>query len=311
MPERSVAGPPREPGPDAMWLTVVPLMTAAWDGAAATALDGRLGRRQAALAPVTAATLPTLFTPVAAGVLKSGALRPKLEGASVELEAPGATRSHPRAQSAKMMMTMTNRTQFLGVTFAVMRCTAFAAAPALAQHAATDRSGEGGGFADNAAAKSEAPFNGVDPGGDHGSANWSRAVDARHIGVSAHDGFGIEASHAGAAPAGAPGMTAPRPDAGANTDLGPISLEGFTGLQRRANRNALIANVPKISGRPPASIGISAPFKFSGANGGTGRNARRAIGACCFQRAAIAKALLRNRAPSVATNSPGCRPSRS
>jgi hypothetical protein len=166
-----------------------------------------------------------------------------------------------------MMMSMTNRTQFLGVTFAVMLCPAFAAAPALAQHAATDRSGEGGGVADTAAAKSEAPFNGVDPGGDHGSANRSRPGDASHIGVPAHDEFGIEASHAGAAPAGAPGRTAPRPDAGANTDLGPISLGGFTGLQRRANRNALIANVPKISGRPRASIGISAPFKFSGETG--------------------------------------------
>jgi hypothetical protein len=171
-----------------------------------------------------------------------------------------------------MKMTMTNRMQFLGVAFAVMLCTAFAVAPALAQHAAMDRSGEGGGVADNTAAKSEAPFNGVDPGGDHGSANRPRAGDASHIGVSAHDGFGIEASHAGAAPAGAPGMTAPRTGTGANTDLGPISLEGFTGVQRRANRNALIANVPKIPGRPPASIGISAPFKFSGPNGGTGRN---------------------------------------
>jgi hypothetical protein len=43
MPERSFAGPPRLPGPDAMWLTVVPLMTAAWDGAPVPALDGKLG----------------------------------------------------------------------------------------------------------------------------------------------------------------------------------------------------------------------------------------------------------------------------
>jgi hypothetical protein len=176
-----------------------------------------------------------------------------------------------------MMMTMTHRMQLLEVAFAVMLCTAFAAAPALAQHAATDRSGEGGGVADNTAAKSEAPFNGVDPGGDHVSANRSRAGDASHIGVSAHDGFGIEASHAGGAPAGASGMTAPRADAGANTDLGPISLEGFTGLQRRANRKALIANVPKISARPPASIGISAPFKFSAASGGTVHNAASVV----------------------------------
>jgi hypothetical protein len=172
------------------------------------------------------------------------------------------------------MMTMSNHMRSLRVTFAVVLWAAFAAAPALAQHAATDRSGEGGGSADNTAAKSEAPVNGVDPGGDHGSANRSRAGDASHIGVSAHDGFG---SHAGAAPAIAPAMTAPRADAGANSDLGPISLEGFTGLQRRANRKALIANLPKISGTPPASIGISAPNRFSGANGGTVHNAASVV----------------------------------
>jgi hypothetical protein len=177
----------------------------------------------------------------------------------------------------KLMMTMMNHMRSLGVAFTVVLWTAFAAAPALAQHAASDRSGEGRSVADNTAAKSAAPVNGVDPGNDHGSANRARAGDASHIGVSAHDGFGIEASHAGAAPAIAPGMTAPRADAGADSDLGPIRLEGFTGLQRRANRKALIANVPKISGTPPASIGISAPFRFSGANGGTVHNAASVV----------------------------------
>jgi hypothetical protein len=198
------------------------------------------------------------------------------------------------------MMTIKNHLQSLGVTFAVMLCTAFAAAPALAQHAATDRSGEGGGVADTTAGKSEAPFNGVDPGGDHGSANRSRAGDASHIGVSAHDAVGIEASHAGAAPAGAPGMTAPRADAGANTDLGPINLEGFTGLQRRA-RKALIANVPKIAGRPPASIGISAPFKFSGANGGTVHNAAGVVVPGASSSALATPSLGRN-APDLRTS---------
>jgi hypothetical protein len=160
------------------------------------------------------------------------------------------------------MMTMKNRMQFLGATCAVILCAALAAAPGLAQQAAADRSGEGGVVGDNTATKS----------GEHGSANRSRAGDASHIGVSTHDGFGIEASHAGAAPAGAPGTMTPRAEAGANTDLGPIRLEGFTGLQRRANRKALIANAPKVPGRPPAAIGISAPFMFSGANGKTAHN---------------------------------------
>jgi hypothetical protein len=170
------------------------------------------------------------------------------------------------------MMTMKNPMQFLGATCAVILCAALAAAPGLAQQAATDRSGEGGGVGDNTATKSEPHFNGADPRGEHGSANRSRAGDASHVGVSTHDGFGIEASHAGAAPAGAPGMMTPRADAGANTDLGPIRLEGFTGLQRRANRNALITNAPKVPGRPPAAIGISAPFMFSGATGKTAHN---------------------------------------
>jgi hypothetical protein len=74
-----------------MWLTVVPLMTAAWDGAPATE-DGRLGRRQTAPAP-GGLPLPRVFTPIAAGVLKSGALRPKPAVPSAELEAPGTTTS--------------------------------------------------------------------------------------------------------------------------------------------------------------------------------------------------------------------------
>lgn len=174
------------------------------------------------------------------------------------------------ARSAKLMMTMKNHMRLLGVTCAVILFAALAAAPGLAQQAATDRSGEGGG--DNTPTKSEVHFNSVDPGGEHGSAKRSRAGDASHVGVSAQDGFGIEASHAGAAPAGAPAMMAPRADAGANTDLGPIRLEGFTGLQRRTNRNALIANAPKIPGRPPAAIGIGTPFMFFGANGRTAHN---------------------------------------
>jgi hypothetical protein len=177
------------------------------------------------------------------------------------------------------MMTMKNHMQLLGVTFAVMLCAALAAAPGLAQHAATDRSGrdashlEGGSAGDDAATKSEAHFNGVDPAGDRGNANRSRAGDASHIGVSAHDGSGIEANRAGAAPASAPGMITPGASAGANTDLGPIRLEGFTGPQHRPIPNALIANAPKISGRPPAAIGIGTPPMLSGANRGSARNA--------------------------------------
>jgi hypothetical protein len=168
------------------------------------------------------------------------------------------------------MMTMKNM-QFLGVTFAGMLCAALAAAPAvLAQGAANsgrNASHIEGGVSDDTATKSETHFNGVDPAGDH-SANGSRVGDAGHLGVAAHDGPGVEASRTGAAPARAPGLTRPGAD-----DLGPIRLEGFTGLQRRANRNALIANAPKTPGRPPAAIGISAPLMLSGANGGTGRSA--------------------------------------
>jgi hypothetical protein len=174
------------------------------------------------------------------------------------------------------MMAMKNHMRFLGATCAVMLCAALAAAPGLAQQAATDRSGEGGGVGDTAT-KNEAHFDGVDPGGERGNANRSHALDASHIGVSAHDRFGIEASHAGAVPSGAPGMMAPRTDAGANTDLGPIRLEGFTGLQRRANRKALIANAPQTPGRPPAAIGIGAPFMFSGATGRTAHNTAGAV----------------------------------
>jgi hypothetical protein len=175
-----------------------------------------------------------------------------------------------------MMMMMKNM-QFLGVSFAGMLCAALAAAPGLAQDAATGGSGRDashveGGVGD-AATKSEAHFNGVDATGDH-SANGSRAGDAGHIGVPAQDGPGLEAR---AAPASAPGLTRPGGD-----DLGPIRLEGFTGPQRRANRNALIANAPKTPGRPPAAIGISAPFMFSGANGGTGRSAASAPAAGAY-----------------------------
>jgi hypothetical protein len=169
------------------------------------------------------------------------------------------------------MMTIKNLMRFLGATFAAALFAALAAAPGLAQHAATDRSG-GGGVGDDTATKSDVHFNGVDPSGDRASTNRSRAGDTSHIGVPPHDGFGIEASRAGAASAGAPGTMAPRADAGANTDLGPIRLEGFTGPQRRANRNAVIANAPKILGRPPAAIGITAPLMFPGVNGGTAHN---------------------------------------
>jgi hypothetical protein len=177
------------------------------------------------------------------------------------------------------MMTMKNPMQFPRVPVAVMLCAALAAAPGLAQHAATDGSGrdashvEGGVVGDGTATRSEAHFNGVDPGGDLSSANRSRAGDPSHIGVSAHGGSGIDARRARAAPPGAPGMVTPSADAGANTDLGPIRLEGFTGPQRRGSRIPLIANAPKISGKPSAAIGIGAPFMSSGANGGTARNA--------------------------------------
>jgi hypothetical protein len=169
------------------------------------------------------------------------------------------------------MMTMNNHMQFLGGAFAGMLCAALAAAPGLAQDAATggpggDASRVEGGVGDDTATKSGAHINGADPAGDHGSANRSRAGDGSHIGVPAHDASGIEA-RAGAAPAGSPGLIRPGMD-----DLGPIRLEGFTGLQRRANRNALIANAPKTLARPPAAIGISAPLTFPGANGGMGRS---------------------------------------
>jgi hypothetical protein len=195
------------------------------------------------------------------------------------------------------MMTMKNHMQFLAPTCVVTLCAALAAAPGVAQQAATDRSG--GSVRDSTATKSEAHFNGVDPGGDHGGAN--RSGDARQSGVSAHDGFGIEASHAGAVPAGAPGVTAPRADVGTNTDLGPIRLDGFAGPQRRANRNGLIANAPKILGRPPAAIGINAPFMFSGAHGGTAHNAPSVV-----EPGASSSAL---GAPSLGRNAPDLRTS--
>jgi hypothetical protein len=174
------------------------------------------------------------------------------------------------------MVTMKSHMQFLGGTFAGMLWAALAAAPGLAQDAATggsarDASRVEGGVGDDAATKSGAHINGVDPGGDRGSANRSPAGDASHIGVPAHDGSAIEASRAGAPPTSAPGQVRPSVD-----DLGPIRLEGFTGLQRRANRNALIANAPKTLGRPPAAIGVSAPFTFSG---GTARSAAGVPGA--------------------------------
>jgi hypothetical protein len=173
------------------------------------------------------------------------------------------------------MMAMMNHMQFLGGAFAGMLCAALAAVPGLAQDAATggpggDTSRVEGGVADDTATKSGVH---IDPAGDHGSANRSRAGDASHIGVPAHDASGIEA-RAGAAPASSPGLVRPGMD-----DLGPIRLEGFTGLQRRANRNALIANAPKTLGRPPAAIGISAPLTFSGANGGMGRSIASVPGA--------------------------------
>jgi hypothetical protein len=197
------------------------------------------------------------------------------------------------------MMTMKNHMRFLGATFAVMLCSVLAAAPGLAQHAATDRSGEGGGVGDGTATKSEAHF--INPGGDRSGANRSRAGDASHTGVSAHDGVGVEASRAGAAPAGTPAMQAPRADAGANTDLGPIRIEGFTGLQRRANRKALIANAPKISGRPPTAIGITAPLMFPNANGGTAHNAASVVAPSASSSALGSLSLGRN-APDLRTS---------
>jgi len=165
------------------------------------------------------------------------------------------------------MMTMKNHMQFLGGAFAAMLCAALVTAPALAGDAAT---GGSGGDASHAEGVGDARFNGPE-GGDHGSANRSRASDTSHSGVAAHDGSGAEAGRA-AAPASAPGLIRPSPD-----DLGPIRVEGFTGPQRRANRNPLIVLTPQIPGRPPAAIGVGAPFVFSGANGGTGRRTSVAV----------------------------------
>jgi len=54
----------------------------------------------------------------------------------------------------------------------------------------------------------------------------------------------------------------------------PVRLEGGSAsLQRRANRKSLIANAPKTPAAPSANIGAMLPFKRSGAEGGSARNA--------------------------------------
>jgi hypothetical protein len=54
----------------------------------------------------------------------------------------------------------------------------------------------------------------------------------------------------------------------------PVRLEGGSaGLQRRANRKSLIANAPNMPAAPSANIGAMLPFKRSGADGGSARNA--------------------------------------
>lgn len=169
-------------------------------------------------------------------------------------------------------MTMKNHMQSLGTGFAVTLCVVLAAGQGVAQHAPTPGSDrdvprvEGGGIGGDVAIKGDGETHGIDLDGDRGSANRSRTGDAGHKGASAHDGSGIDTSRRGAAPANAPGIAPPSPDAGANTDLGPIRLEGATGLQRRANRKALIANAPKIPGRPVSAIGIATPLTPFGAN---------------------------------------------
>jgi hypothetical protein len=51
----------------------------------------------------------------------------------------------------------------------------------------------------------------------------------------------------------------------------PVRLEG--GLQRRANRKSLIANVPNTPAAPSAHIGTMPPSRLPGAEGGPARNA--------------------------------------
>jgi hypothetical protein len=177
-------------------------------------------------------------------------------------------------------MTMKNHMQSLGAAFAMTLGVVLAAGSGFAQDAANGSPGrdalraEGGGIGGGSAIKSGADINGKDPGGDRGgSPNRPGVGDGARTAVSAHTGAGgVDASRTGTAPASALGTTSGSLDVGLNPGAEPIRLEGgFTGLQRRANRKTLIANVPKIPGRPPAAIGISAPP--GGVNGPTARNA--------------------------------------
>jgi hypothetical protein len=172
-------------------------------------------------------------------------------------------------------MTMNNHAQSLGAAFAMTLCLVLVAGSGFAQQApntGSDRDASranGGGSAGKGAAGS----NTNDPGGDRGNPNRPGVADAVHAGAPAHAGSGSDASRTGSGPASGPGTTPGNLDIGSNRDVEPIRLEGFSGLQRRANRKTLIANAPKMPGKLPAAVGITAPLTPPGANGGTTRNA--------------------------------------
>jgi hypothetical protein len=122
-----------------------------------------------------------------------------------------------------------------------------------------------------------------DSGGNRGAGqNRPGEADTAHAASAVHAGPGTDPSRKGAtAPASAPGA-APA-DIGATLGRGiePIRLEGGSAnLQRRANRKLLIANAPKMPsapsaniGAPSANLGAIPPFKRSGMEHSTTRNA--------------------------------------
>jgi len=138
---------------------------------------------------------------------------------------------------------MESRVKTLGFAFAMALCTVLAAGPGYAQEGAppvgSDRDpprGDGAG----------------------GSGSIRSGADSK-----------------GGAPAG--GLNTPPGNPGGTLDRGgaPVRLEeGFSGLQRRANRKALIANAPKAPAGTVTNTGINASFRRSGADG----SARNAVG---------------------------------
>ena len=138
---------------------------------------------------------------------------------------------------------MESRVKTLGFAFAMALCTVLAAGPGYAQE-------------------------GAPPAG-------SDRDPPRGDGAGGSGSIGSGADSKGGAPAG--GLNTPPGNPGGTLDRGgaPVRLEeGFSGLQRRANRKALIANAPKAPAGIVTNAGINAPFRRTGADGG----ARNAVG---------------------------------